>query len=197
MSEDSTHQRTHHDHLLLLVEASSSDALSAFACVPVSAVDKSVLRKYEVQQKLGKGAYGIVWKATEKKGQEKEPRTVALKKIFGACSCALAEMACDPLSSARPRACGACASAARVCVPVTVCVVTSVRIVADARRLDSHPTPTPLRTFACVCSSLVCRCIPEQHGCSTNLPRSRLPSLVPRAREHCQPRSGPQGRERP
>jgi len=43
-------------------------------------IDKHVMRKYEVAQKLGKGAYGIVWKATDKKSKE----TVALKKIFDA-----------------------------------------------------------------------------------------------------------------
>jgi len=43
-------------------------------------IDKTVLKKYEVAQKLGKGAYGIVWRAKEKKSQE----TVALKKIFDA-----------------------------------------------------------------------------------------------------------------
>jgi hypothetical protein len=44
-------------------------------------VDRHVLRKYEVVQKLGKGAYGIVWRALEKKTKE----VVALKKIFDAC----------------------------------------------------------------------------------------------------------------
>ena len=43
-------------------------------------VDKHVLRRYEVAQKLGKGAYGIVWKAHDKKSKE----IVALKKIFDA-----------------------------------------------------------------------------------------------------------------
>ena len=43
-------------------------------------IDKHVTRKYDVAQKLGKGAYGIVWKATDKKTKE----TVALKKIFDA-----------------------------------------------------------------------------------------------------------------
>lgn len=43
-------------------------------------IDKHVLRKYEVGQKVGKGAYGIVWKAIDKK----TGRTVALKKIFDA-----------------------------------------------------------------------------------------------------------------
>jgi mitogen-activated protein kinase 15 len=43
-------------------------------------IDKHVLRKYEIAQKLGKGAYGIVWKSIDKKTRE----TVALKKIFDA-----------------------------------------------------------------------------------------------------------------
>lgn len=43
-------------------------------------IDKHVLRKYEVTQKLGKGAYGIVWRAHDRKTKE----VVALKKIFDA-----------------------------------------------------------------------------------------------------------------
>ncbi|GBG72475.1 hypothetical protein CBR_g12050 [Chara braunii] len=43
-------------------------------------IDKHVLRKYEISHKLGKGAYGIVWKAIDKKTRE----TVAVKKIFDA-----------------------------------------------------------------------------------------------------------------
>ena len=43
-------------------------------------IDRPVLRKYEILQKLGKGAYGIVWRATDKRTKE----TVALKKIFDA-----------------------------------------------------------------------------------------------------------------
>ena len=43
-------------------------------------IDKNVKKKYEVSQKLGKGAYGIVWKAADKKSKD----TVALKKIFDA-----------------------------------------------------------------------------------------------------------------
>lgn len=43
-------------------------------------IDRHVTRKYEVAQKLGKGAYGIVWKAIDKKSRQ----TVALKKIFDA-----------------------------------------------------------------------------------------------------------------
>jgi serine/threonine protein kinase len=43
-------------------------------------IDKHVMRKYEIGQKLGKGAYGIVWKGVDKKTRQ----TVALKKIFDA-----------------------------------------------------------------------------------------------------------------
>eukprot|EP01012_Entosiphon_sulcatum_P003602 TRINITY_DN1119_c0_g1_i1.p1 TRINITY_DN1119_c0_g1~~TRINITY_DN1119_c0_g1_i1.p1 ORF type:complete len:386 (+),score=80.93 TRINITY_DN1119_c0_g1_i1:107-1264(+) len=43
-------------------------------------IDKRIIRKYEILQKLGKGAYGIVWKAIDKKTKE----VVALKKIFDA-----------------------------------------------------------------------------------------------------------------
>jgi mitogen-activated protein kinase 15 len=43
-------------------------------------VESHVLRKYELVQKLGKGAYGIVWKAIDKKTRD----VVALKKIFDA-----------------------------------------------------------------------------------------------------------------
>ena len=43
-------------------------------------VDRHVLRKYDLVQKLGKGAYGIVWRATDKKSKD----VVALKKIFDA-----------------------------------------------------------------------------------------------------------------
>lgn len=43
-------------------------------------IDKHILRKYEVGKRVGKGAYGIVWKAVDRKSR----RTVALKKIFDA-----------------------------------------------------------------------------------------------------------------
>ena len=44
----------------------------------VDAVDEYVLRKYELNQKLGKGAYGVVWRATDKRTR----KPVALKKIY-------------------------------------------------------------------------------------------------------------------
>jgi len=43
-------------------------------------IDRHVLRKYEIVQKLGRGAYGIVWRAIDKKTRE----VVALKKCFDA-----------------------------------------------------------------------------------------------------------------
>lgn len=45
-------------------------------------LEQHVLEKYEVSHKLGKGAYGIVWKATEKRTKQ----IVALKKVFDAFS---------------------------------------------------------------------------------------------------------------
>jgi mitogen-activated protein kinase 15 len=47
---------------------------------PNEDIDKHVLKRYEIMQKLGKGAYGIVWKCVDKKTKD----TLALKKIFGA-----------------------------------------------------------------------------------------------------------------
>jgi len=46
----------------------------------VDEVDKHVLRKYEISNKLGKGAYAVVFKAVDKKTKQ----VVALKKIFDA-----------------------------------------------------------------------------------------------------------------
>jgi mitogen-activated protein kinase 15 len=43
-------------------------------------IDKHVRRRFDISQRLGKGAYGIVWKATEKRGHS----VVALKKCFDA-----------------------------------------------------------------------------------------------------------------
>ena len=43
-------------------------------------IDAHITDKYEVKKRLGKGAYGIVWKAIDKKTEQ----TVALKKIFDA-----------------------------------------------------------------------------------------------------------------
>mmetsp|Transcript_18111 Transcript_18111/g.43484 ORF Transcript_18111/g.43484 Transcript_18111/m.43484 type:complete len:453 (-) Transcript_18111:412-1770(-) len=43
-------------------------------------IDRHVRRKYEIAQKLGTGAYGIVWKATDRKTRE----TVVVKKCFDA-----------------------------------------------------------------------------------------------------------------
>lgn len=43
-------------------------------------VESHITRKYEIKKRLGKGAYGIVWKANDRKSGE----VVAVKKIFDA-----------------------------------------------------------------------------------------------------------------
>jgi mitogen-activated protein kinase 15 len=40
-------------------------------------IEPHILRKFEIVQKLGKGAYGIVWKAIDRKTKT----VVALKKV--------------------------------------------------------------------------------------------------------------------
>ncbi|KAG8226949.1 hypothetical protein J437_LFUL004667 [Ladona fulva] len=47
---------------------------------PGKEVDNHITRRYDIRKRLGKGAYGIVWKATDRKTNE----TVAVKKIFDA-----------------------------------------------------------------------------------------------------------------
>ncbi|KAL0124822.1 hypothetical protein PUN28_006586 [Cardiocondyla obscurior] len=46
----------------------------------VSEIDAHISKQYDIVRRLGKGAYGIVWKAIEKKRKD----TVAVKKIFDA-----------------------------------------------------------------------------------------------------------------
>jgi len=43
-------------------------------------IDAHILERYEILQRLGKGAYGIVWKVRDKQSDD----ILALKKIFGA-----------------------------------------------------------------------------------------------------------------
>ena len=43
-------------------------------------VEPHILRKFEILQKLGKGAYGVVWKAIDKQTKN----IVAVKKVFDA-----------------------------------------------------------------------------------------------------------------
>ena len=43
-------------------------------------IDPGVLKRYEIIKKIGKGAYGIVWRATDRV----TGKLVALKKVFGA-----------------------------------------------------------------------------------------------------------------
>ena len=46
----------------------------------VHSVETHILRKFEIVQKIGKGAYGIVWKAIDKKYK----KVVAVKKVYAA-----------------------------------------------------------------------------------------------------------------
>lgn len=46
----------------------------------MSEIDEHIMRRFDIQKRLGKGAYGIVWKAIDRKTKE----VVAVKKIFDA-----------------------------------------------------------------------------------------------------------------
>ena len=43
-------------------------------------IEEHILERFDIVEKLGMGAYGVVWKAIKKKDQ----RTVAVKKVFDA-----------------------------------------------------------------------------------------------------------------
>uniref|UniRef100_A0A914I813 Mitogen-activated protein kinase n=1 Tax=Globodera rostochiensis TaxID=31243 RepID=A0A914I813_GLORO len=62
----------------------SSEAIHAsvsYSCYIMSEeVDSHIVERYDIQKRLGKGAYGIVWKAVDRKTND----TIALKKIFDA-----------------------------------------------------------------------------------------------------------------
>eukprot|EP00965_Chrysotila_dentata_P111683 3692823-Pleurochrysis_carterae.AAC.2 len=66
--------------LLLRLVCSSSRRRHRAQSADTEAGATHVLRKYELQQKLGKGAYAVVFKAIDKKHKS----VVALKKIFDA-----------------------------------------------------------------------------------------------------------------
>lgn len=46
----------------------------------MSEIDEHILKRFDIQKRLGKGAYGIVWKAIDRKTKD----VVAVKKIFDA-----------------------------------------------------------------------------------------------------------------
>lgn len=49
-------------------------------------IEPHILKKYEIVEKLGKGAYGIVWKAVDRKLKQ----VVALKKVhWWPCRCSM------------------------------------------------------------------------------------------------------------
>ncbi len=43
-------------------------------------VEPHILKRFDILQKLGKGAYGVVWKAIDKQSG----KIIALKKVFDA-----------------------------------------------------------------------------------------------------------------
>jgi len=43
-------------------------------------IDPYVLKKYEIIQRISKGAYGVVWKAIDRKRE----KVIAIKKIYDA-----------------------------------------------------------------------------------------------------------------
>ena len=43
-------------------------------------IEEHILERFDIVEKLGMGAYGVVWKAIKKKDQH----TVAVKKVFDA-----------------------------------------------------------------------------------------------------------------
>ena len=59
--------------------AAAPEALTTQNMSASDEIDRHVLRRYDIVQKLGKGAYGIVWRATTRKTKD----VVTLKKIFG------------------------------------------------------------------------------------------------------------------
>jgi mitogen-activated protein kinase 15 len=44
-------------------------------------IEDHIVKRYDIKKRLGKGAYGIVWKAADRKNMN---NIVALKKIFDA-----------------------------------------------------------------------------------------------------------------
>ena len=54
--------------------------INFFGATSMEEVDRHVIRKYEISQRLGKGAYGIVFRGVDKRTGE----TVAIKKCFDA-----------------------------------------------------------------------------------------------------------------
>ena len=84
-----------------------------------------MLRKYDIQQKLGKGAYAVVFKGVDKKSKN----VIAMKKIFDAF-----QNATDAQRTFREIMCAA--RPTYVCVRVRVCP----RVPACALCVDAHST---------------------------------------------------------
>ena len=86
------------------------------------AAAQHVLRKYDIQQKLGKGAYAVVFKGVDKKSKN----VIAMKKIFDAFQNATDAQRTfrEIMCAARPTYVCVCARArVRVCPRVRVCAL--------------------------------------------------------------------------
>ncbi|XP_077274366.1 extracellular signal-regulated kinase 2 isoform X2 [Temnothorax americanus] len=66
--------------LLRLEDRAAATMSGKKAAEKVSEIDAHIGKQYDIVRRLGKGAYGIVWKAIERKRKD----TVAVKKIFDA-----------------------------------------------------------------------------------------------------------------
>jgi hypothetical protein len=65
-------------------------------------IEPHILKKYEIVEKLGKGAYGIVWKAVDRKLKQ----VVALKKVvWGLDRCSMRSTMRPTLSVPSARSC--------------------------------------------------------------------------------------------
>ena len=81
--------------------------------MPQTSAAQHVLRKYDIQQKLGKGAYAVVFKGIDKKSKN----VVAMKKIFDAFQNATDAQRTfrEIMCAARLFCCCACVCAVCVC----------------------------------------------------------------------------------
>jgi hypothetical protein len=57
-------------------------------------IDKLIVRKFDLVKQVGKGAYGVVWRAIDKSTHQ----TVAVKKCFEAFRSAIGMLDCIPKS---------------------------------------------------------------------------------------------------
>ena len=130
-----------------------------------------MLRKYDIQQKLGKGAYAVVFKGVDKKSKN----VIAMKKIFDAF-----QNATDAQRTFREIMCAA--RPTYVCVCARARVPACARVCACARCVWMLARPFSSRVRAAV----VRDCVRTVASCSpTILPSySQVPAGADGSREH-------------